>query len=182
MILALKFNNNDYYPIVSEYLDILDKDDNITTLEGIDLFTSKYTKEEIIDSIRRSNIIANSEVLNNCELVITYCENKKIREYKVYTKDDIDYLKFDTIDFLFRNISNKNILNRLNNYFSNKSYLPEDLSSFANILNEISIGQLINCYMNLGYRSKRILKNYIFTEILPKTESKVLKRDNKEIL
>ena len=181
MNLALKFNNNNYYPIIKEYLDIITNEDDLNTLEGIDLFTSRFTKEEIIDSIKRSNIIANDEILNNCELVITYTENKKVREFKVYTNDDIDYLNFESMEYLLRNVSNKNALNRLNNYFTSKSYMSEDLIEFASILNNVSIGQLINGYLKLSYKSRRILKDYIFNEMLIKEEGKVLKRNNKEI-
>ena len=181
MNLALKFNNNDYYPLYSEYLDIATDGNDFFSLEGIDNFTAKFTKDEIIDSVRRSNIIANEELLNNCELVIIYTENEKTREFKVYTNDDIDYLNFESMEYLLRNVSNKNTLNRLNNHFINKTYLPKDIIEFAEILNNISIGQLINGYLKLSYKSRRILKDYIFNEMLVKGEEKVLKRNNKEI-
>ena len=181
MVLTLKFNNNDYYPIVREYLDIVTDADDLSSLEGIDNFTAKFTKEEILDSIRRSNIIANPEMLEYAELVITYSENKKIREFKVYANDDIDYLNFDTIAYILKNVSNRNALNKINNHFINKTYLPNDIIEFATILNNVSIGQLINSYIKLSYRSRRILKDYIFEEMYVKENEKVLKRDNKEI-
>ena len=184
MMLALKFNKNNHYPLYKEYLDITTNIDDLSSLEGIDNFTAKFSKDEIINSVRRSNIIANEEMLEIAKLVIIYKdkeEDKNIREFKVYTNEDIDYLNFETIEYLFRNISNKNILNRLNNHFTNKNYLDEDLINFASILNNISVGQLINSYMKLSYKSIRILKDYIYEEMLIKEEEKVLKRDSKEI-
>ena len=180
MNLALKFNNNYYYPLEKEFLDIIEVD-NIDSLEGIDNFLKKYTKDEIIESIKRSNVVADEELLNNCEIVIIYVENKKIRELKTYTKDDKDYINFDSMDFLFKNFGRKNVINKLNNYFTSKTYLPEDLNLFAENLKSASIGQMINGYILLSYRSRRILKDYIYNEIVLNEEEKVLKKEHKEI-
>ena len=180
MNLALKFNNNYYYPLEKEFLDIIEVD-NIDSLEGIDNFLKKYTKDEIIESIKRSNVVADEELLNNCEIVIIYVENKKIRELKTYTKDDKYYINFDSMDFLFKNFGRKNVINKLNNYFTSKTYLPEDLNLFAENLKSASIGQMINGYILLSYRSRRILKDYIYNEIVLNEEEKVLKKEHKEI-
>ena len=179
MNLSLKINNNNYYYLKEEYLDIISIDDKLNTLENIDNFTQKYSKEDIILSIKRSNIVADETLFENSQLVITYFEKEKIRELRVYTKEDIDYISFDPIDFLFRIIEKKNITNQINNYFISKRHTPEDLKIFVNILKQGSVGQVINYYINLQYKSKRILKDYIFNEILPKMDEKTLKRNNK---
>ena len=144
------------------------------------MFTCRFTKEAIIESIRRSNMIADADALYDSNLVIQFEENGKVREYKVYTYDDIDYWTFEVSDFLFRNSDKKNILNQINNYFSNKSYLPKDLIEFSKILNDGSIIQILHEYSNLNYRSIRILKDYVYNEILPKLKEKTLKRDTKK--
>ena len=180
MNLSLKINNNNYYYLAKEYLDIA-IGYNFQTLEGIDEFLFAYPKKDIIEAIRRSNIIANEKILENSELVITYFENKKVRELPVYTFDDIEYISFDVMDFIMRNIAKKNIINQINNYFISKSYLPKDLIEFAKTLKIESINVIINQYITLGYGSRRILKDYIFGEIIPKLDEKMLTRDNKVV-
>ena len=179
MNLSIVVNNRDYY-LSKEYLDIATEEDNLNTLYGIDMFTSRFTKQDIIESVKRSNIIADIEALGESKLVIKYNENNKIREYNAYTYDDIDYWTFEVGDFFFKNADKKNILNQINNYFSNKTYLPEDLVMFSQLLKVGSIIQILHEYSNLSYRSVRIIKDYIYNEILPKLDEKTLKRDAKK--
>ena len=176
MNLSIVVNNRDYF-LSKEYLDIATKEDNLTTLYGIDMFTSRFTREDIIESVKRSNIVADVEALYNSTLVIKYTEKNKMREYKAYTYDDIDYWTFEVGDFLFKNSDKKNILNQMNNYFNNKDYLPKDLIEFSKILNVGSVIQILHEYSNLEYRSIRILKDYIYNEILPKLNAKTLKKE-----
>ena len=47
MNLSIVVNNRDYF-LSKEYLDIATKEDNLNTLYGIDMFTSRFTKEDIL--------------------------------------------------------------------------------------------------------------------------------------
>ena len=82
MNLSIVVNNRDYF-LSKEYLDIATKEDNLTTLYGIDMFTSRFTREDIIESVKRSNIVADVEALYNSTLVIKYTETQLHRlQYK----------------------------------------------------------------------------------------------------
>ena len=65
MNLALRINNNNYYPILKEYLDIAKNTDDFTTLEGIDRFLARNTSEEIFESIVRSNVLEQEVIYNS---------------------------------------------------------------------------------------------------------------------
>lgn len=176
MILALKMNNNDYYPLCEDYLDIMTQKDSLSNLKGIDDFTSQHDEEEIKSSIIRSNILP-SEIIDNSQLVIIYKDNEKIREFTVNTLDNLDYIKFDTLEFILQNISNKNIINQIQNHFSSKNYLPQDLQQYVISLNKNSIIYITVTYNELIYISKRILKDYIFNEVFKRTNTKKLERN-----
>ena len=177
MNFALKINNNTYYPLCKEYLDITDEYDRLDSLEKIDIFTAKHTDGEIKSSIKRSNIL-NEEQIDNSELVIIYYDKKRIRELQVYTADNIDYLEFDTLDFILQKSSNKNILNQIDNHFSSKNYIPQDLQQFASILNRYTLIYITVSYDNLCYISRRLLKDYIFNEVLRRIDVNKLERKN----
>jgi hypothetical protein len=176
MNFALKLNNNSYYPLSREFIDIITEEDNLDTLEGIDNFTSKHTKEELIESLKRSNIKF-SEDLENTEFIIYYYDNEKNRELKVYTSDDIDYLEFNLIEFIYH-LVDKNVINQIYNYFNSKNYIPKELKQFTIVLKECSIIQIINDLNSLNYYSIRLLKDYVFNEVLKKLEEKKLKLKN----
>ena len=180
MNLSLKVNNNNYYHLKKEYLDIA-KGYDLESLSGIDDFLYSFSREDIMNSIKRSNIIADEHVFEVSELVITYFEKEKIRELSVHTLDDIDYITFDVIEFIIKNISKKNIINQINNYFVSKNYIPKSLIDFVNSLKSDGINTIINKYIILDYGCKRVLKDYIFNEILPKLDEKTLVRDNKTL-
>lgn len=169
MVLAIKSNVNDYYPLRQEYLDIISKTDSLTNLENIDAFTSKFTMEELIESIKRANIVA-LEKIENASLVILFYENKKVRELPIYTKENIDYIQFNVEDFFLDSLSNKNFMNQIKNFFMSKNHTPEDLKQLMLALKNDSVLQITNAIAKLSYYSKRILKTYIWNEILPKLE------------
>lgn len=173
MNLNLKFDKYGYYPLQASFLDICDKQ-TLSTLEEIDEFTSKFTEEEIIESARRSNIVFPAS--ENIKLIITYLDNSKIREYKVYTKNDIEFLEFDVLEFLKGNISNKNVINQLKNFFECKKYIPGDLMEFIVNISTNSIVQIFYGYSKLEYKSKRLLKEYVFYEIVLKSNDNQLLR------
>lgn len=173
MNFAIKLNNNSYYPLCKEFLDIMAEEDNLNSLESIDNFTLKHTKLDLIESLKRSNIYF-PEDISNIDFVIYYFDNKKNRELKVYTADDADYINLNVIEFIYEYANNKNILNQINNYFEKKNYIKEDLKSFTYILKNGSLIQIFDSLQRLSYLSKRLLKDYIYNDILLKNSVKKL--------
>lgn len=173
MNFAIKLNNNSYYPLCKEFLDIMTEEDNLNSLEAIDKFTLKHTKMELIESLKRSNIYF-PEDISNIDFVIYYFENKKNRELKVYTADYVDYVELNLIDFIYEYSNNKNILNQINNYFEKKNYIKDDLKRFTSILKNGSLIQIFSFLDKLDYLSRRLLKDYIYNEIIPKNKTKRL--------
>ena len=176
MNLALRINNNNYYPILKEYLDIAKNEDNFTTLDGIDRFLARFTTEEILDSIVRSNILDQDTVYNST-LVIIYRDNEKIRELETHTLSDTTYIDFEELAFILNMLDNKNVMNQINNYFISKNYMPEDLKNFANILKNDSIVQTIHAYDQMSYGSKRLVKDYVYNEIYFKKLEMIRKKE-----
>lgn len=175
MKITLKFTGFGYYPIPANLLDIC-KDITLDSLYEIDDFASKYTKNEIIESAMRSNYEFPES--DDIKLVITFHDEKKLREYALYTKDDKEFLEFDVLNFLKDNITNKNIINQLKNFFECKNYIPNDLIAFISNINDNSIIQILHDYSNLCYLSHRLLKEYIFNNIVVKEEkNKCLKKE-----
>lgn len=173
MNFAIKLNHNSYYPLCREFLDIMNENDSFNSLEEIDNFTLNHTKLDIMESLKRSNICFPTDIMSN-ELVIFYVDNKKYRELKVYTADDLEYINLDLVNFINENINDKSIINQICNYFENKNHNPEELKEFANILKNGSLIQIYNSLSNLTYYSKRLLKGYIYNKIICKTRTKKL--------
>jgi len=173
MQIALKIEEYGYYPLTTSFLDICDKP-TLATLEDIDEFTKKFTEDEIIESAKKSGIIVPEN--KKIKLVIFYIQNKTKKECKEYTKDDIEFLEFDVLDFFKDNISNKDVTNQLKNFFECKNYIPEDLTEFVLNINTVSIIQILHGYANLSYYSRRLLKEYIYEKIVPRLDKDELKR------
>ena len=92
--LGVKYMENKYYLAVESkpknYFPINLFDLNIshgfssTNLEELDSFTLKFSKQEIMNSIKEANLL---DVHEQMPLVIIYYENKYTRKIEVLTKD-----------------------------------------------------------------------------------------------
>ena len=176
MNLSLRLHNNDYYPILIEYLDIAKESDSFETLRGIDSFLARFTTEEILDSIVRSNIL-NQDAVYNSSIVITYKDNDKIRELEAHTLSDTDYIDFEVMAYIFKIFNNKNRLNQINNYFTTKKYIPKDLKEFAEVLNNDTVLQVIDKFDEMCYGSQRLVKDYVYNKIYSKTSEAIRKKE-----
>ena len=173
MKFALKIKNNDYYPIPAGYLDIMINDYNFANLDNIDKFTANFSEFEIKESIKRANFI-DLDKIDISTLVIIYIDNQNIRELPVYTKDNSDYLEFNPIEFLIQIIQNKNLTNQICNYFNDKNYIPEDLQDFSKDIKDGIVDY--TKYDELSPMSKRLLKTYLYDQIVPKIGEQQLKK------
>lgn len=175
MQLVIMSEGDGFFPIEASFLDICDKP-SISTLKEIDDFTKQFTKEEIFESLKRSNIQF-PEMNENTRLMIIQHEGKMIRKYNAYTKENNDFFKFNLFDFFIENLNNKNILNQLKNSLETKKYIPKDLFEFICNLNSASTTKIINDFTKLQYEATRYLTEFILERIAPKLE-----QDNSENL
>ncbi len=114
-LLAIKRNNNDYLPLEWHLLDIY-SGENLLTLEGIDSFTKKITRLDLINAILRANIVDKEEQYQG--FAIIYHEKGKYRELKdgPIFKEDTNILSINAIiGYIITNIDNKQNLSEIYN-------------------------------------------------------------------
>ena len=81
--LAVEVMPKSYFPI--NLLDLkIAEHFTTTSLEEIDAFTLRFTKKEIMNSIKEANLL---EVNDDMSLVVIYYENKYTRKIEALTKD-----------------------------------------------------------------------------------------------
>lgn len=84
---------------------------DLTSLESIDAFTSRYTNDELMSIIRNSNIL--SEEYLNGELNVIDNRNHK---FPVILSDT--FLEFDIVKFISANIEDKALMNKIYNIYN----------------------------------------------------------------
>ncbi len=110
--LAIETKPNNYFPINLLDLNIANRF-NTTKLAELDSFTRKYTKNEIIASIKSANLL---EVTSDMPLIVIYSEKGSMRKSPALLKDN-DY---DMWDLLEKNFNNKTFTNKIHNFLKNK--------------------------------------------------------------
>ena len=110
--LAVEVKPRNYFPLNLNDLKIANHI-TISSLEELDAFTLKFTKEEIIASIKEANLL---EVDNSMPLVVIYYENKNTRKIEALTKDN----NYDMWLLLKTKFSDKAFLNKVVNFLRSK--------------------------------------------------------------
>lgn len=110
--LAIEVRPKSYFPINLLDLNIF-KGGAASNLEELDAFTLKFTKKEILDSIREANLL---QVDDNMPLVIIYYENKYTRKLEALTKD----YNYDMWNLLDKKYGDKLFLNKIVNFLNHK--------------------------------------------------------------
>ncbi len=110
--LAVEVKPRNYFPLNLNDLKIANHT-TISSLEELDAFTLKFTKEEIITSIKEANLL---EVDNSMPLVVIYYENKNTRKIEALTKDN----NYDMWLLLKTKFFDKAFLNKVVNFLRSK--------------------------------------------------------------
>lgn len=144
-----------------------------TKLENIDDFTMKLNTEDIIDTIRLTNIVP-EEYLEGKLLII---DNFK-RTYKVITKDLLN--NFELRSFIENNIKNKNLMNRIktkiddliNNKLNNMidGYVIFNSIEFKDAIDKEDTHKILDIISRLPYIELRQLIIYICENLNNKKE------------
>lgn len=174
-LLTIKRDNNDYLPL-EWHLTEPYEGENLLSLEGIDSFTSKLSRVELLSEVLKANMIGPTEKYHS--FAIIYFEKGKNRELKEGTifKEDNIPTENEIILFILENIQNKAVLNDLYNA-CNIKIQEQKLEEFKFILKNISLFQAkgnnaviaaISTFSDLSYETKRIIIMRIAKKVLPK--------------
>ena len=136
-LLVIKRNNNDYLPL-EWHLTPFYANEDLTTLEGIDAFTSRLTKFDLLTEVMSMNIIDGQERFK--DFAIIYNEKGKIRELKegtIFKGENSVLNDNEFIQYIADNIEDKQLLNHLYNASYSKKQ-EQSTKEFEFILKNIS--------------------------------------------
>lgn len=147
--LAVEIKPHNYFPI--NLLDLSISDISTTKLDELDHFTLKFTKKEILDSIKEANLL---DVTLDMPLIVIYYEKEDIRKIPVLTSD----IKFDMWTYLKENYQNKRLLNKIDNFLKNKI----DDATFKEIKSSNTLEEYLLSLSKLPYNIERKLYFYLY--------------------
>lgn len=183
-LLVIKRNNNDYLPL-EWHLTSYYNGENLSTIEGIDSFTSKITKAELLAEVLKLNMIDDDEKF--LDFAIIYYEKGKNREEKegtIFLEDQIDLNTENFINYIAKAVEDKIFLNQLYNACYSKKE-EQALTEFKFILKNINY--FINRGHNAVYAALSIFnkisylqKRDIMIKVIRKLNNH--EHDNKQIL
>lgn len=174
-LLAIKRGHNNYLPLewnLTKYYN----QENLYTLEGIDSFTKKMRRIDLINEILNQNLVDGSDHFRGFSII--YYSNGKNREVKEgpIFQEDINVLDEDEfIFFIMDNINDKKALSFIYNMCSIKS-TETKLEEFKFVLKYIDtfksrgnngIYGALSLFKDLSYETKR--------KILLRTSARVRK-------
>lgn len=138
------------------------------SIENIDMFTKKYTYEEIMNLILINNLLPEN-FLNGSLCII----NDKNFRFKVLTKED--NLSID--EFFIENVNDKIIMNKFYNIFL--KYVKEDelINEMKVYINAKNIVGILNVLYKTSYINLRTIYFYIEKINKDKIEKRILKND-----
>jgi len=162
-MLAIKRNRGDYQPLEWNRLPFYAQED-LSTLEGIDAFTSKINIPTLLYSLLDNNIVDGDDYFQN--FTIIFEEKGRIREVKegVAFEDSWPFLNDDVIiELINTHSSNANLINEILNILEKEKQDPASMT-FKTILKNRSLFKergdkylslALSSYKNLSYETRR---------------------------
>lgn len=172
-MLVIKRGKNDYRPLEWQTLPIYNKED-LTTLEGIDKFTSNTDSVDLINYILDESLAEDHDLFQ--KFAIIYKEKGKYREVKegVIFKELAPFITDQSIINLINiNYQNKDLLNYIINILS-KNIEDELHRELIFILKNLPIFEAkgknaikaaLDKYKELDYKEKRSLSINIYRKL-----------------
>ena len=114
-LLAIKRGKNDFLPLEWQFTSFYNGED-LTSLEGIDTFTKRITRMDLLLEAVNLNMINIDERYTSFSII--YSENNKYHELKegcIFAEDINIFDANQFIYFIINNIDNKDILNQIYN-------------------------------------------------------------------
>lgn len=185
-LLAIKRGNNDYLLLEWNLTSFYDNED-MTSLEGIDKFTKKITRTDLLLEILKLNIIDLNERFNN--FTIIYLVNGKYHELKegAIFKDDTSILTEDLlIDFIYSNSDNKKLMNMIYNLlvpkvddqeFTKFKYIIKNIDFFKQ-KGENGLKASLSIFKNIKYENKRSILIKISNRIIVNNDNTFSSKKN----
>ena len=185
-LLAIKRGNNDYLLLEWNLTSFYDNED-MTSLEGIDKFTKKITRTDLLLEILKLNIIDLNERFNN--FTIIYLVNGKYHELKegAIFKDDTSILTEDLlIDFIYSNSDNKKLMNMIYNLlvpkvddqeFTKFKYIIKNIDFFKQ-KGENGLKASLSIFKNIKYENKRSILIKISNRIIVNSDNTFSSKKN----
>ena len=134
-MLVIKNKKRNYAPI--DWKSINKKNSSISSLKGIDDFTSQYEEEELFNLLIEHHLIEQRN--ENDEIAIIFKEKDRIREVKegILFKNNKDLISDETyITNILKNINNKNFINNIYN-LCNSLGKSEEIKNIKYILKKL---------------------------------------------
>lgn len=174
--LVLKRKNNDYLPIEWNLLKFYNGE-NLYTLEGIDEFTSKITRKELIEELLNNNLVNPTDP--SFGFAIIFKSKNKTRELKegsIFREDNAVLSEEELINFLVTIQDNKQLINEVYNicHFKEES---EKVKEFKFVLKNIGIFKLkgengvkgaLSIFKSISYENKRTIILRVVDTIIPR--------------
>ena len=148
--LAVESKPKNYFPINLFDLNI-SHGFSSTNLEELDSFTLKFSKQEIMNSIKEANLL---DVHEQMPLVIIYYENKYTRKIEVLTKD----YNYDMWKLLSDKYGDNVFLNKIVNFLNHK--VDDDM--ILKVKNSENKEDFLNALGRMPYMVQRKLYFYLY--------------------
>lgn len=184
--LVIKRKNNDFLP-VEWNLTKFYHGENLYTLEGIDAFTAKTTRRELLEEILNQNLISPDEQFEH--FAIIYKSKKSARELKegvIFSEDNAVLSEDELIEFLITIQDNKQLLNEVFNICHFKDD-DEQVKEFKFVLKQLGlfkakgpngIKAALSIFKKISYEKKRTIILRIVDTIFPRI-TKMQEESNK---
>jgi hypothetical protein len=151
--LVLEYRPNDFMPID---IGIISKDKSygFKSIEEIDSFTKKYSKEDIMVMISDNNIVPYDYLSGNLRII----NDNKYRYDVLYNTTT-----FSLDDFFASNITNKQIMNKFLNIYlkSNKA----NADNMKKAIKEQDLSKILDLVFKLPYLDVRNIYTYLVANI-----------------
>lgn len=174
--LVLKRKNNDYLPIEWNLLKFYNGE-NLYTLEGIDEFTSKITRKELIEELLNNNLVSPTDPFSGFAIIFkSKNKTRELKEGSIFREDNAVLSEEELINFLVMIQDNKQLINEVYNicHFKEES---EKVKEFKFVLKNIGIFKLkgengvkgaLSIFKSISYENKRTIILRIVDTILPR--------------
>ena len=174
----MKLGNNNYQSFDFNLLDCYNNED-LTTLEGIDSFSSKFINEDDLKlQLLKANFINPEDFTKDMKII--FFENGKIREekYGICYQDSKKINTLYLINFIKNNFDSPQVLNKIYNEFIHRKNISTFLMISLDVLKNIKAATNVKniYYLNfITYAEKRDLGLFInkhFSDIMINDKTK----------
>ncbi len=172
--LVIKRNNKDYL-FVDWTQTISYKGENMYSLYGIDSYTSRLNRIELLLDLVNSNLLESKEIFDSFQII--FKEKNRQRELKegpIFIEDTNILNENSFLEFIFKNKSNKSLINNITNLI-NDEHLDIKTNNFKDTLknindyeNDTQLIKSLEEFRKIPYHMKRQIIMKTSQKILPK--------------